>query len=336
MKIVIPMAGLGTRLRPHTWSKPKPLVSVAGKPVLGHVMDMLASLPSIEEAVFIVGYLGEQIRAYMETAYPHLRARYVVQEEMRGQSHAIWLARQGLTGPMCMVFVDTIVEADLTALADEQADAVAWVKEVDDPRRFGVVHLAEDGYVERLVEKPQDLRHNLAVVGFYYFKEAERLIAAIEKQMEQGTQLGGEFYLADAINILLGEGLRMRVERVDVWKDCGKPDALLDTNRYLLSHGRDNSLEAQRREGVTIRPPVFLAPDAQIHDSVIGPYASIGPGCMVRSSTIRDSIVEAGSRIENSQLMGSLIGRNAKISGCTNRLNIGDDCVIEPLDGERR
>ncbi|HHH81457.1 MAG TPA: nucleotidyltransferase [Chloroflexi bacterium] len=332
MKIVVPMAGLGTRLRPHTWSKPKPLVSVAGKPVLGHVMDMLDSLPTLEEAVLIVGYLGQQIRDYMENTYPQLQTRYVVQEEMLGQSHAIWLAREGLTGPMCMVFVDTIVEADLSGLATEQADAVAWVKEVDDPRRFGVVHLAEDGYVQRLVEKPQDIQHNLAVVGLYYFKQAERLIQAIEAQMDQGTQLGGEYYLADAINIMLEDGLRMRVESVDVWQDCGKPEALLETNRYLLSHGRDNSAEAQLREGVTVLPPVYIAADARVTNSEIGPYTSIGPGCAIHDSTIRDSIIEAGSQIESSYLAGSLIGRNARVAGCRNRLNIGDDCVIETPD----
>ena len=332
MKIVVPMAGLGTRLRPHTWSKPKPLVSIAGKPVLGHVMDMLDSLPTLEEAVLIVGYLGQQIRDYMENTYPQLQTRYVVQEEMLGQSHAIWLAREGLTGPMCMVFVDTIVEADLSGLATEQADAIAWVKEVDDPRRFGVVHLAEDGYVQRLVEKPQDIQHNLAVVGLYYFKQAERLIQAIEAQMDQATQLGGEYYLADAINIMLEDGLRMRVESVDVWQDCGKPEALLETNRYLLSHGRDNSAEAQLREGVTVLPPVYIAADARVTNSEIGPYTSIGPGCAIHDSTIRDSIIEAGSQIESSYLAGSLIGRNARVAGCRNRLNIGDDCVIETPD----
>jgi len=332
MRVVLPLAGYGKRMRPQTWSKPKPLVSIAGKPVLGHVMDMLDSLPTLEEAVLIVGYLGQQIRDYMENTYPQLQTRYVVQEEMLGQSHAIWLAREGLTGPMCMVFVDTIVEADLSGLATEQADAVAWVKEVDDPRRFGVVHLAEDGYVQRLVEKPQDIQHNLAVVGLYYFKQAERLIQAIEAQMDQGTQLGGEYYLADAINIMLEDGLRMRVESVDVWQDCGKPEALLETNRYLLSHGRDNSAEAQLREGVTVLPPVYIAADARVTNSEIGPYTSIGPGCAIHDSTIRDSIIEAGSQIESSYLAGSLIGRNARVAGCRNRLNIGDDCVIETPD----
>ena len=150
MKIVIPLAGYGTRLRPHTWSKPKPLVNVAGKPVLGHVLDMFKDLPKIDEVVFIVGYLGEQVEEYVSEAYPNLKTRYVVQDEMLGQSHAIWLAREGLTGPMVMAFVDTLIETDLSQLHTEKAQAIAWVKEVEDPRRFGVVELGPEGKVKKL------------------------------------------------------------------------------------------------------------------------------------------------------------------------------------------
>jgi len=170
MKVVIPTAGFGTRLRPHTWSKPKPLVSVAGKPVLGHVIDLFSDLPNIDEVIFIVGYLGEQIEAYIRETYPHLKTRFVEQKQLIGQSHAIWLAREGLAGPMLMAFVDTIIETDLRQLANEPAQAVAWVKEVPDPRRFGVADVSSDGWVKNLVEKPDDMRNNLAVVGFYYFR----------------------------------------------------------------------------------------------------------------------------------------------------------------------
>ena len=328
MKIVIPTAGYGTRLRPHTWSKPKPLVSVAGKPVLGHVLDMFLDLPNIEEVVFIVGYLGEQIKAYVAEAYPDLKTRYVLQEELLGQSHALWLAREGLAGPMLMVFVDTIIEADFSFLPQEQADAVAWVKEVKDPRRFGVAEVEGAGWVRRLVEKPQDMSNNLAVVGCYYFRQAERLIAAIEKQMERGVQLDGEFYLADAINILLEEGLRMRIERVQVWKDCGKPDALLETNHYLLEHGRDNSAEAARREGVVIVPPVYVDPTAEVEHAVLGPYVSVGPGCVIRRSLISDSIIDAHSTILDSMLAKSLVGREARVTGRARALNVGDSSEV--------
>lgn len=330
MKIVIPTAGYGTRLRPHTWSKPKPLVAVAGKPVLGHVLDMFGALPDIDEVVFIIGYLGDQIEAYVKDAYPQLNARYVVQEEMLGQSHAIWLARDGLTGPMLMAFVDTLIDVDLSGLPSESAQAVAWVKEVEDPRRFGVADVDQEGWVERLVEKPKDVSNNLAVVGFYYFKEAARLIAAIEEQIDSGDQLQGEWFLADAINLMLRDGLQMRVEQVDEWHDCGKPKPLLETNRYLLEHGRDNSQQAAR-DGSVIVPPVYVHPSAELINAVIGPHVSIGAECKVERSTVRDSILEDGAVVKGSNLTGSVIGRRAQIIGDESSFNIGDDSEIGAL-----
>lgn len=329
MKIVIPMAGYGTRLRPHTWSKPKPLVSVAGKPVLGHVLDMFADIPEVDEIVFIVGYLGEQVEAFMAEHYPNLARQFVVQEEMLGQSHALWLAREYLEGPICMVFVDTVIEVDLSGLSKEKADAVAWVKQVDDPRRFGVVQLDDKGGVHRLVEKPDDMSNNLAVVGFYYFKQAELLVQAIEDQMESGEQLGGEFYLVDAINIMLEQGLNMRIEQVDVWKDCGKPEALLETNRYLLDSGRDNTVEASQRDGAIIIPPVFIHPTAAISESVIGPHASIGPQCVIQRSIVSDSIIEAGALVQDSVLVESIVGKEARVVSQPRRLNVGDHSAVD-------
>jgi glucose-1-phosphate thymidylyltransferase len=329
MKIVIPMAGYGTRLRPHTWSKPKPLVSVAGKAVLGHVLDMFTHVPNVEEIIFIVGYLGEQAEAFMAEYYPRTSTRFVVQEEMLGQSHALWLAREHLQGPICTVFVDTLIETDLSGLSKEKADAVAWVKAVDDPRRFGVAEVDEEGSVRRLIEKPEDTSNNLALAGFYYFKEAERLVNAIEDQMEGEAKLGGEFYLADAINILLEQDLKMRIEIVDVWKDCGTPDALLETNRYLLDHERDNTSEAARRDEAIIIPPVFIHPTAAISESVIGPHASIGPQCVIQRSIVSDSIIEAGALIQDTVLMDSIIGQEARVVSRPRRLNIGDHSAID-------
>lgn len=328
MKVVIPTAGLGTRLRPHTWSRPKPLVSVAGKPVLGHVLEMFGTVPDLDEVVFIIGYLGEQIREYVSEAYPELRARYVVQEEMLGQSHAIWLAKEGLEGPMLMAFVDTLIDVDLSSLPPAEAEAMAWVKEVEDPRRFGVADVNEKGWVERIVEKPQDMSNNLAVVGFYYFEEAQRLIAAIEEQLNSGDQLAGEWYLADAVNLMLADGLQMKVEPVEVWEDCGKPGPLLDTNRYLLDHGRDNSEEASRERSVII-PPVFIDPSAEINASVIGPHVSIGANCVVQRSLLRNTIVESEVRLADSSLTDSIIGRRAQVSGGRGQLNVGDDSELQ-------
>jgi glucose-1-phosphate thymidylyltransferase len=328
MKIVIPTAGFGTRMRPHTWSKPKPLLPVAGKPVLGHVLDMFAVLPDVDETTFIVGYLGDQIETYVRETYPDLNARYVEQEDLLGQSHAIWLARQGLEGPMLMAFVDTIIEADLSGLPDEEAEAVAWVKEVQDPRRFGVADVDQDGWVARLIEKPQDPSINLAVVGVYYFKDSARLISAIERQIDQGDLLGGEYYLADAINVMLEGGLKMRVEEVDAWEDCGTPNALLATNRYLLEHGRDNSAEAMRRDGAVIVPPVYVDPSVDLHLATIGPHVSIGPGCTIHRSMLVNSVIDAGSHIAGASLKDSLVGRNARVSGAAWSMNIGDNAEV--------
>jgi glucose-1-phosphate thymidylyltransferase len=227
-----------------------------------------------------------------------------------------------------MVFVDTLIETDLSALPDERAEAVTWVKEVDNPRRFGVAEVGPDGWVRRLVEKPQDLSNNLAVVGFYYFQDAGRLLAAIEEQMSRGTRFGGEYYLADAVNIMLDGGLKMRPQPVEVWQDCGKPETMLETNRYLLDHGRDNSGDAAGRQGVVIVPPVFVDPSAEVEHSVIGPHVSIGAECVIRQSVIQDSIIDAGSQIVDSTLAQSLIGREARVLGHHRSLNVGDSSEV--------
>jgi len=321
MRLVLPMAGLGTRLRPHTWSKPKPLVPVAGKTVLGHFLDPVVALPDLDELVLIVGYLGDQIREYMLEHYPDLSVRYVVQEELSGQSHAIWLAREGLEGPTLIGFVDTLIETDFNIPGD---DAAIWVREVEDPRRFGVAEVNAEALVQNLVEKPEKPESNLAVVGFYYFEKFERLIAAIEQQLESGSKLKGEYFLADAINVMLQDGLNMRAMQVDAWNDCGTRDALLDTNRYLLDHGRDNTEAALAGNGVVIEPPVFLDPSAQVSRSVIGPHVSIGADCIVESASIRNSVVDAGAHIKDSKLHDSLVGRDCQISDIDGSFNVGD------------
>ncbi|HEX6304462.1 MAG TPA: sugar phosphate nucleotidyltransferase [Anaerolineales bacterium] len=330
LKIVIPMAGLGTRLRPHTWSKPKQLVSVAGKAVIDHVLDTLNSLPENTEVelVNIVGYLAEQIETHMKENHPEIKSHYVMQENPRGQSHAIHLARQHLTGPLLVIFADTLIETDLSFLKDESADAVAWVKPVEDPRRFGVAVVGEDGWVKKIIEKPDDVRNNLAVVGFYYFKSAGDLLAAIEEQMARDLQLKGEYYLADAINILLERGLKMRTEKVGVWLDAGTPEALLDTNHYLLENGSANSETDSSREGVVIIPPVFLHPSARVSNSIIGPYVSVGAGCRVESSILRDSILEEEAKVRDVILERSLIGRRAEIQRRAGMINAGDQTVV--------
>lgn len=330
LKIVIPMAGLGTRLRPHTWSKPKQLISVAGKAVLDHVLETLKTLPDPHniELINIVGYLGEQIEAYMGERHPEIKARYVLQENPRGQSHAIHLAREYLDGPMLMVFADTLIETDLSFLENETAEAVVWVKQVPDPRRFGVAQVGEDGWVQRMIEKPQDMKINLAVVGFYYFQNSQDLLSAIEEQMRRNLQLKGEFFLVDAVNIMLERGLRMRAEKVDVWLDAGTPEALLEMNRYLLENGRSNCRGDNSYPGSVIIPPVFIHPTAQVRNSIIGPHVSLGAGCLVETSIIHDSILEDEACVEGAVLEGSLIGRRAQIHRRAATINAGDQTTV--------
>ena len=330
LKVVIPMAGLGTRLRPHTWSKPKQLVSVAGKTALDHVLDSLDSLPDPQniEVINIVGYLGDQIEEHVRTHYPNLRAHFVVQEDPRGQSHAIKLADAYLEGPMLMVFADTLIETDLSFLQQETAEAIAWVKPVPDPRRFGVAVVGEDGWVKRLVEKPKEMNNNLAVVGFYYFKDSRALISAIDEQIARDLQLKGEFYLADAVNIMLERGMKMRTQQVEVWLDAGTPEALLETNRYLLANGCNNSVEAAGREGVVIIPPVFIHPTAQVRESIIGPNVSLGAGCVVEHSILRDTILEDEAQTNGVILESSLIGRRALLRRRAGVLNAGDNTEL--------
>ena len=334
-KIVIPMAGWGTRMRPHTYSKPKPLVSVAGKTTLEHLLDMFKTMPNPEnlEYIFIVGpFLGElQIPAFVQENYPDIKAHYIVQNEMKGQSHAMWLAREYLHGPMQMVFSDTLIETDFSFLANETADSVAWVMPVPDPRRFGVAELGEDGYVKRFIEKPQTMENNLVIAGCYYFREGKELIAAIEEQFKRNMTLKNEFFLADAMSIMIEQGLKIRVHEISTWLDTGTIEATLDTNKVLLDQLGSN-IQTITNNNVTIIEPVAIGAGAKISNSTIGPYASIGANCKIENSTISESILEADCEIQDSVLKRSLIGKQAKVKGRgdghVSQLNVGDSSEV--------
>lgn len=335
LKIVIPMAGWGTRMRPHTWSKPKPLVSVAGKTSLEHLLDMFKSLPDPEnsEFIFIVGpFLGElQIPAFIKENYPNLKAHYVVQHEMKGQSHALALAREYLRGPMIMCFSDTLMETDFSFLSNETADGVAWVMPVEDPRRFGVAEQGSDGWVKRFIEKPQSMDNNLVVVGCYYFKSSDDLLSAIDEQIKRGVMLKNEYFLTDAISIMIEGGAKVRTQRISTWLDTGTIEATLDTNKILLEK---RGAEVQRFKGsnVKIIEPSAIHETAQISNSTIGPHASIGANCKIENCNIAESILEADCEIKDAALSRSLIGKQATVTGRGDgrvmQLNVGDTSSI--------
>ncbi len=322
MKIVLPVAGFGKRMRPHTWSKPKPLLNVAGRPILGHILDRFKGL-DVEEVIFITGWLGDQIKEYVEANYD-FTARFVVQEELKGQAHAIYMAREYLTGPCITVWVDTFFEADLQGLEKRPVDAVAYVKAVQDPRRFGVA-VEEGGRIVRLIEKPKSCEHRNAVIGLYYIRDAAALVDAIRYLLEHDIQTQGEYYLVDALQIMIDRGAVFVSEQTPVWKDCGTPEALLDTNRYLLSNGFSQEIEV--RNAVLI-PPVYVANSAVIERSVVGPYVTVCDGVRITNSIVRDAIIEEGSTIEGVGLEHSLLGRNATIKGSLGRVNVGDNDQI--------
>lgn len=323
MDIILPVAGFGTRLRPQTWSKPKPLVGVAGKPMLAHVLDRLLPLrPGL--LVFITGPLGEQIEAWARATYDVPMA-FVEQPVMQGQTDAIVRARDLVRGDALTIFPDMVFEADFSILTGTTADVVIFTKEVDDPSAFGIA-IKEGNRVTKLVEKPRDPVSKEALAGIYYFKRMPELYAAIDDQMRRGIMLKNEYFLADAVQLMIDGGAQVVTAPITVWEDCGNAEALLSTNRYLLGHAPPTPMA---RAGAVIVPPSFVADDAILERAVVGPHASIGAGATVRDAVVRDAILEAGAIVEGVVLEHAVLGRRAKVRGGAHQLNVGDDAVVE-------
>lgn len=326
MKVIIPAAGYGTRMRPHTHTRPKPLVPVAGRPSLAFVLDALAPL-DIEELIFIVGRMGEQMEQYVTSEYPQYPARFIEQKVMRGQADAIALARDYVEHDLLTLFVDTIFEADLDVLNRlDDADGAMFVAEVPDPKRFGIAVMDDAGYVRKLVEKPQEPESNLAVVGLYYFKSSQWLFRAIDTLMESGRSLKGEYYLADAIQVMIDEDAKFRAFPVSVWEDTGTQDAVLHANRYLLRK-MDTRQEPYMMGTSLVVPPSYVSPEATVENSIIGPYAAISDRATVTDSIIRNSIISPDAQVIGTMLFGALVGERATVEGSYRTLNIGDDSV---------
>jgi glucose-1-phosphate thymidylyltransferase len=318
MKAIIPVAGVGSRLRPHTYSQPKVLLNVAGKPIIGHIMDKLIE-SGIDEAVIIVGYLGEMIEDYLKENYS-IKLTFVTQAEQLGLGHAIHMCRPFVTDdePLFIILGDTIFDVDLMPVLAGGVSSLG-VKEVADPRRFGVA-VTEGNKIMRLVEKPDQPVSKQAIVGLYYLRKAGTLFNSIDHIIESDIRTKGEYQLTDALQHMIDCGEPFTVFAVQGWYDCGKPETLLSTNEVLLHHHHtDRSMP-----GCIINPPVFIAESASISNSIIGPNTTIAEDAVIADSIIRDSIIGVKSQVSDIMLAHSIVGNNATLSGMGNVVNIGD------------
>lgn len=318
MDVILPVAGLGTRLRPQTWSKPKPLVGLAGKPMLAHVLDRVMPVGP-EQLVFITGYLGDQIETWARQTYD-LPMSFVEQPEMLGQTDAIIRTREHVKNDGLILFPDMIFEADFSSLEQVAADAVMFTKEVEDPSALGIAVVENDRIVQ-LIEKPDEPVSNLAVIGIYYVKQMEQLYAAIEEQMAKGIKTKGEYFIADAFQLMIDGGAKVITAPVTTWEDCGNAGALLSTNQYLLER---MDIQTPERASVSVIQPSYVSESAVIERSVVGPYASIGDDVTIRDAIVRDSVVEEGALVERAVVTHSVIGRGASVTGTAVRVNASD------------
>jgi len=322
MHVIIPVAGEGTRLRPHTYSIPKVLLPVAGKPILSYILDEVVKL-SPGKVTLIIGHLGESIRSYLEQKYD-LNFNWIIQEERRGLGHAVGMGiGESDHDPLLIILGDTIFEADLTTIGKSGISSIG-VKEVEDPRRFGVVEMKND-LVVRMVEKPEEPPSNLAIVGLYYITDAGKLGRSVKRLVDEDIQTKGEYQLTDALQLMVEDGEKLTTFRVDGWYDCGKPETLLETNAHFLSKlstGADSP-------GNCVVGPVFLSPDARVEHSVVGPNVSISRGVTVERSVIRNSILCEGARLSNVILEDSIIGPEAVVRGRSSSLNLGEQSQVK-------
>ncbi|MCE3281453.1 MAG: glucose-phosphate thymidylyltransferase [Chitinophagaceae bacterium] len=328
MKAIIPVAGAGTKLRPHTYTQPKALIPIAGKTILSFIVDQLRDA-GITEFIFIVGYLGEKIQDYVKQTYPDLTTHFVYQNERQGTGHAVELTRSIVGDDEVFVALgDTICEYDVKEVVDSPYSMLG-VKKVDDPRNFGVAEIDDEGSIEHVVEKPSIPKSNMALVGLYKIKETHFLYECLHHLFEQDIKSHGEYNLTDALECMIARGAEFRPFKVKNWFDCGKRETLLTTNALLLKKNGGNVRETHEFKDTIIIPPVSIAPGCNISNSIIGPHVTIGANTVVQHSIVRDSIIGSYTNLYEVVLDNSLIGSDASVRGLSRSLNIGDNTEID-------
>jgi len=328
MKIIIPVAGIGSKLRPHTHTQPKALVPVAGKPILSHIIDNLVGA-GFSEFIFIIGYLGDKVEEYVSAKYPDLKSTFVVQEPREGTGHALWLARDKVKRDedLLIVLGDSIIDFDIESVLKNKHSSFG-VKKVDDPRAFGVVETDEAGVILRVTEKPVIPKSNLALAGIYHIKDTGAMFDAIAWTMKNNVRTRDEFNLTDAIQHMIDEGITFTTFQVGSWFDCGSKANLLETNAILLRK-IDTGKKSYSFHNTIIIHPTIIAAHCDIRDSIIGPNVSIGEHTIIRSSILSDSIIGAYSQLETAVLHQSVVGSDAYLKGLSQSLNIGDSTEID-------
>jgi glucose-1-phosphate thymidylyltransferase len=326
MKVIIPLAGKGTRLRPHTHITPKPMLKIAGKPVIDYVMEDLERLGNIEQVIYITGHLKDKVEEYARKKYP-FPSVFIEQKVQDGTAGAVHLAQPYVDQPVFIIFVDTIFDADLSIVNRTDADGIIWVKTVEDYQRFGVVVSDDAGNMTKIVEKPSTPVSKRANIGLYYIKNWKLLYEGIDHVLKQPKNKG-EYYLTDAFQYMIEKGAKIKVVDVEGWYDAGEQGTLLETNRTMLERGRAKAPSSIPAD-VKIVEPVYIEDDVKLSASTIGPNVSIGAGSTVEKSELRDTIVGTGATVSNSKLALSMIGDAAVVDGVTGRLNVSDHSVVK-------
>ncbi len=325
MKVIIPLAGKGTRLRPHTYVVPKPMLKIAGKPVMSYIMDDLARLGNIDEVIYITGHLKERVEAYARQQYP-MHASFIEQTVQDGTAGAVALAKSHIDQPVLIVFVDTIFDADLSIINRSTDDGIIWTKVVEDYQRFGVVVTDKNEYMTRIVEKPSEPISKRANIGLYYIRNWRLMYEGIDWVLTQPKNKG-EYYLTDAFQYMIDHGAKIKVIDVAAWYDAGKLDTLLETNRAMLERGHARR-PTGNTDGSRIIDPVYIEDGVTITNSTVGPNVSIGAGTVIDGSTVRDTIVGNKATIKTSRLNDSLIGDEAVLIGANGAVSIGDHAEV--------